>query len=1220
LLLNNLPVESLKIPPPDYILVIPTVAGRNFSKAASFVIIGLMLFSSIPSIPMAEGLFGFEPDLLSEISELPTILDEQILLEDISAPISIADGANLFAEISVPDTAVENETTTISGTISNPGSEVARNFSVSVYLDDIIFESRNISYLLPNQEKSIISTWNATLGDHKFKIFVDSEDAVQETNETDNIDIKPISVQPVEPSQPDSRAYADNASYNETNSNETDMAHSEIDSSQAIAYSVSSNGVTNGDFETGSLTGWTQWKTTLSYVQVGTTYKHLGSYGLRIYNEDDGSTYTSGIYQGNVNKGSGQMSFSLKGIEGTDNWGVILVVEVIDSQGAIGYAYDDSSDNNWCWPGTGDGHIISGDVISLNSWYTKTVNFASDYQSHYGREIENTVTVKFLSYEDNGNAEVYIDDISISGGDSQFYDDFENGNLNKWDSVGNWVVDSSVKHQGYYSVKCTGGPSALIKNMQYANAIYEGYFRFGETNMNHYPAIPTDNLGALCYWVCARDTGHFGYYDGSYKNYPTDKTYTTNTWYYIKLEFDYAQQKFWVWIDGSSLTPSGISAKNANGQIGSYLTNWKLLNVASGQTGTMWADDVYVTSPDGGQAKWTYIAYLNGDCNLEEDEIYHLNLMEKIGSTSNVKIVAQLDRILGGDSSNGDWTTARRYYVTYDNDMNTINSMLIQDLDEKNMGDPQTLVDFVVWATTNYPADNYCLVLSDHGGGWYGICYDDSSPIPGDCLNAIELKSALQSIKNQIGRNINVVAFDACLMGMVEVGYQVKDCVNIVVGSEELSWSRVFPYEETLSALKNNPSMTESELASKCVDEYESNCLWGGAWDGTYSAYYTSGIDGYISNDLDNFASRLKSIVGTYRSQITDARAATERFDEGDPVHEFYDLYDFANEAKSRISDPTLQMYATNLMDSIVSSNSQINEWHGSGHPDAHGLSIYWPATSISSGYNNLDLSINKNWDDFLRSYLDQAPYVRVVYPNGGEAYSNYMDVSWYGSDADRDSVRYSIEVSTNGGSSWSYIGSVTYAETPSQTQHSYGVDLTWQPSSTNARVRITADDNRGGISSDTNDSPFTIDHTSPTIDMYRPKSGYLYINNQEVGSTSSGYTIIVGNINIQASASDTYSGVSRVEFNSDGLLADDSGSDYYSPYNWQWNPTITEIGTFTLKATAHDRAGNSAQDSISNVIVIPSIALYTDSQYYEEQLYKTYENTASGGETNEES
>lgn len=118
---------------------------------------------------------------------------------------------------------------------------------------------------------------------------------------------------------------------------------------------------------------------------------------------------------------------------------------------------------------------------------------------------------------------------------------------------------------------------------------------------------------------------------------------------------------------------------------------------------------------------WLVMLYEDADDKiLEQDVCVDLNEAERVGSSDTVRIVAQLDRFKGGYTGDGDWTSTRRFYVTQDNDLQHIGSQLVADLGEKNMADPETLIDFVTWAMQTFPADKYALILSDHGMGWPG--------------------------------------------------------------------------------------------------------------------------------------------------------------------------------------------------------------------------------------------------------------------------------------------------------------------------------------------------------------------------------------------------------------------------------------------------------------------------------------------------------------------
>jgi clostripain len=136
-----------------------------------------------------------------------------------------------------------------------------------------------------------------------------------------------------------------------------------------------------------------------------------------------------------------------------------------------------------------------------------------------------------------------------------------------------------------------------------------------------------------------------------------------------------------------------------------------------------------VAPPNANLPEWTVMVYLDADNNLEGAGIDDINEMEMVGSTSNVNIVVQIDRIpysvldsnnqgYADDISNGDWTDTRRYYITQDYDPYIINSQLVSNLGELNMGTSSTLINFAKWAVSNYPAKKYLLVIWNHGGGF----------------------------------------------------------------------------------------------------------------------------------------------------------------------------------------------------------------------------------------------------------------------------------------------------------------------------------------------------------------------------------------------------------------------------------------------------------------------------------------------------------------------
>ena len=60
------------------------------------------------------------------------------------------------------------------------------------------------------------------------------------------------------------------------------------------------------------------------------------------------------------------------------------------------------------------------------------------------------------------------------------------------------------------------------------------------------------------------------------------------------------------------------------------------------------------------QADWTFMVYMGGDNNLEQAAIDDFLEMAHVGSTGDVHIVVQMDRVAGYDTSYDNWTDTRR--------------------------------------------------------------------------------------------------------------------------------------------------------------------------------------------------------------------------------------------------------------------------------------------------------------------------------------------------------------------------------------------------------------------------------------------------------------------------------------------------------------------------------------------------------------------------------
>ncbi len=363
------------------------------------------------------------------------------------------------------------------------------------------------------------------------------------------------------------------------------------------------------------------------------------------------------------------------------------------------------------------------------------------------------------------------------------------------------------------------------------------------------------------------------------------------------------------------------------------------------------------------------MVYMDGDNDLEGAGVDDFLELSAVGSTSQVNILVQFDRIGGYYGSYDDWTDTRRFRITHDMEPWAGDGTTIG---EANMGDPQTLVDFVEWGMAEYPAERYAVVLWDHGSGWIrtleeepvvkSIAIDDTD---GDALTMPELRSAMAALSNDGTDPLDLVGFDACLMAMAEVDNELIPYVDVRVGSEENEPWDGWPYTESLTALTANPTMSAAQLGTEIVDAYYAH--YDNDW--TQSAVDLGTAYASLNSAVDDFARALIDGMAAHGADISTARSNTQVF----ANRSYVDLYDFAVQINRHVADPAINTAATAVTETLA--GAVIRERHGTTWPGAHGISIYFPASESSyrSTYDGsqgfLQFTANGLWDEWLQTY-----------------------------------------------------------------------------------------------------------------------------------------------------------------------------------------------------------------------------------------------------------
>ncbi len=150
---------------------------------------------------------------------------------------------------------------------------------------------------------------------------------------------------------------------------------------------------------------------------------------------------------------------------------------------------------------------------------------------------------------------------------------------------------------------------------------------------------------------------------------------------------------------------------------------------------------------------------------------------------------------------------------------------LVDEQPSASMGAPETLADFLAFASANYPADKTAVVFWNHGGGSVtGAAFDEL--YGNDSLLLNELYAAFSSVYAPSAENqpLELIGFDTCLMATVDVAYTFSDLAKYMVASEELEPANGWNYSGWASALAQDPSMDGAALGEIICDTYYAGC------------------------------------------------------------------------------------------------------------------------------------------------------------------------------------------------------------------------------------------------------------------------------------------------------------------------------------------------------------------------------------------------------------
>jgi hypothetical protein len=450
------------------------------------------------------------------------------------------------------------------------------------------------------------------------------------------------------------------------------------------------------------------------------------------------------------------------------------------------------------------------------------------------------------------------------------------------------------------------------------------------------------------------------------------------------------------------------------------------------------------------EKEWTIMIYMAGDNNLSVDMAYALE---------QIKGVAE-----GPDSPN--------LFVYYDGNSPAIPTMYCDFTEpndprylrsykvpnklypvtpkyNENAADIRSVVNFVHWCVNTVPVTTngeisygrrsrrYALIFAGHSLGFQdiGLFKDETS---GKSMNMRDFYAALERITGSakelkleakehgfegdiydletvplIGQKIDILGFDSCVMGMLEVGYQFGNLARTMIASEGSVPSAGWTYAKILGLLAGKTrDIDTKEVVAQFVKEFiksQDNYTVGGvavdmaAWDTSRFGHLAEAFAGLSHVLIDCFEDPDSRIYRQMERMILKVhwKCQSYMFDQNVDLGDFCELLDqecewVTEELGGGDDNDILMLNRVRIAcDGVLKEIEKtviLSGFSGGTYQYSNGISVFFPWTR--EGYevsrkNYESLWFTKNatqkkliWTGFLKKYLREVSLRKCVPAN----------------------------------------------------------------------------------------------------------------------------------------------------------------------------------------------------------------------------------------------
>lgn len=269
-------------------------------------------------------------------------------------------------------------------------------------------------------------------------------------------------------------------------------------------------------------------------------------------------------------------------------------------------------------------------------------------------------------------------------------------------------------------------------------------------------------------------------------------------------------------------------------------------------------------------ANLVLIVYLAADNDLSMDAVANLAQIEKAYRTTSAKLVVFIDAL----------NERPRLLEITDS-----GQLLIEEYDDPNSVSPNIMNDVLLEIVKLYPAKHYGLILWSHGTSW----------LPANSYLRVDVNDKKNAFGDDKGKQMNIqelasalplkfefILFDACLMGAIEVAYELRNNTNYILSPSTETIADGFPYDLIIPELLK-PDYRLSKIAQAYFNFYNNQ----------RGAYRSATISLIKTSELDSLALQFRALfVNNPPDLYSFKRASVQRLDVYDEQYHF-DLMDF---------------------------------------------------------------------------------------------------------------------------------------------------------------------------------------------------------------------------------------------------------------------------------------------------------------------------------------